>query len=81
MPLNCDPEAMDRLITCMQREADEKGFSLLLLDVDESRPNRDCSVVLPYAVREDHAQPFHVANWKIAITPHQPPRRRSEVAP
>lgn len=29
------------------------------------------------AVREDHAQPFHVANWKVAITPYQPPRYRS----
>ena len=78
MPLNCDPESMSKLITCMQREADDTARSFLLLDIDESRPNRDQSVVLPYAVREDHAQPFHVANWKIAITPHQPPRRRSE---
>lgn len=81
MPLNCDPEAMSNLITCMQREADDTARSFLLLDVDEYRPNRDCSVVLPYAVREDHAQPFHVANWKIAITPRQPPRYRSVTTP
>lgn len=81
MSLNCDPEAMARLVVSMQREADEKGLALLLLDIDEAHPNRDCSVVLPYAIREPDAQPFHLKNWKVAITPHQPPRYRSMTTP
>lgn len=75
MPPNCDPEAMQRLATSMQREANEKGYSLLLLDRDEKS---DYDTVIPYAIQEDHAQPFHVANWIIAIAPHQPPRNRME---